>query len=117
VRAAVLACRLRKAMVIDPSDPDTRSVGFLLHQPGDHASDAEGVAGARRAVPPAFPAGGRPRQGAGGVADRAGGIYQVGRGKAPVGLSSKHTLAIVTREGANRPDVIRFPQRRRAGGW
>ena len=33
VRAAVLSIRRRKGMVIDPSDPDTRSVGSFFMNP------------------------------------------------------------------------------------
>jgi UDP-N-acetylmuramate dehydrogenase len=42
VRAAVLAIRRRKAMVIDASDPDTRSVGSFFTNPVITADDAEG---------------------------------------------------------------------------
>ena len=46
-RAAVLTIRGRKGMVISPDDPDSRSAGLVLHQPG-HRSRATGPCGVRR---------------------------------------------------------------------
>jgi UDP-N-acetylmuramate dehydrogenase len=80
VRAAVLAIRRRKAMVIDPSDPDTRSVGSFFTNPVITASDAEGVAVRAGAAPPAFPqAGGHVKVPAAWLIERAG--YAKGRGR------------------------------------
>ena len=66
VRAAVLALRRGKGMVIDPADPDSVSAGSFFTNP---ILDADGVGDApgRARVPGA----GRPDQDLGGVADRA----------------------------------------------
>jgi len=107
VRAAVLAVRRRKAMVIDASDPDTRSVGSFFTNPVLSAGDAESVAVRAGAAPPVFPqAGGQVKVPAAWLIERAG--YVKGTREGAVGLSSKHTLAIVTRDGATAADVIRF---------
>jgi len=107
VRAAVLEIRRRKAMVIDPSDPDTRSVGSFFTNPVITAGDAERVAARAEGAVPAFPqAGGQVKVPAAWLIERAG--YTKGAREGAVGLSSKHTLAIVTREGATAADVIRF---------
>ena len=107
VRAAVLAVRRRKAMVIDASDPDTRSVGSFFTNPVLSAGDAESVAVRAGAAPPVFPqAGGQVKVPAAWLIERAG--YAKGTREGAVGLSSKHTLAIVTRDGATAADVIRF---------
>ena len=110
VRAAVLEIRRRKAMVIDPSDPDTRSVGSFFTNPVITADDAERVAVRAGAVAPAFPqADGRVKVPAAWLIERAG--YAKGTREGAVGLSSKHTLAIVTRDGATAADVIGFAGR------
>jgi UDP-N-acetylmuramate dehydrogenase len=110
VRRAVLAIRRTKGMVLDPGDPDTRSVGSFFMNPV--VSDE-----ARRRLDelalnpiPARPAGdGRWRVPAAWLIERAG--WKRGDGEGPVGLSSKHPLAIVNRGGARAADVVRFAAR------
>ena len=69
--------------------------------------DAESVAVRAGAAPPVFPqAGGQVKVPAAWLIERAG--YAKGTREGAVGLSSKHTLAIVTRDGATAADVIRF---------
>jgi UDP-N-acetylmuramate dehydrogenase len=110
VRAVVLEIRRRKAMVIDAADPDTRSVGSFFTNPLIGASEAEQVAARAGAAPPMFPqAGGRVKVPAAWLIERAG--FARGTREGAVGLSSKHTLAIVTRDGATAADVIRFASR------
>jgi len=110
VRAVVLEIRRRKAMVIDDADPDTRSVGSFFTNPLIDAGEAEQVAARAGAAPPAFPqAGGRVKVPAAWLIERAG--FARGTREGAVGLSSKHTLAIVTRDGATAADVIRFASR------
>jgi UDP-N-acetylmuramate dehydrogenase len=110
VRAAVLDIRQRKAMVVDRTDPDTRSVGSFFTNPVIAAADAERVALRAGASPPMFPqAGGQVKVPAAWLIERAG--FARGTSDGAVGLSSKHTLAIVTRDGATAADVIRFAGR------
>lgn len=107
VRTAVLEIRRRKAMVLDPDDPDTRSVGSFFTNPVITASDAERVAARAGTAAPAFPqADGQLKLPAAWLIERAG--FARGAQDGAVGLSSKHTLAIVTRDGATAADVIRF---------
>lgn len=107
VRTTVLSIRRRKAMVIDDADPDTRSVGSFFTNPVMSASDVERVASSAGEAPPAYPqADGRLKVPAAWLIERAG--FARGTREGAVGLSSKHTLAIVTRDGATAADVIRF---------
>jgi len=110
VRATVIEIRRRKAMVVDDTDPDTRSVGSFFTNPVIDAADAERVAVRAGAAAPAFPqADGRVKVPAAWLIERAG--FAKGLQEGAVGLSSKHTLAIVTRDGATAADVIRFASR------
>ncbi len=81
-RSAVLELRRRKGMVIDPADPDTRSVGSFFVNP---VLDAAALAAVEAAVRspmrgghPGAPVRGRGRAGEGarGLADRAGRVRQ-----------------------------------------
>ncbi len=80
VRSAVLELRRRKGMVIDPADPDTRSVGsFFVNPVLDAAALAriEAIARARCGEQSAqVRRRGRDGQGARGLADRAGRLRQ-----------------------------------------
>jgi UDP-N-acetylmuramate dehydrogenase len=104
VRRAVLAIRRRKGMVIDESDPDTRSVGSFFMNPvvgGDiHASLS-----ASGGVVPGFPVpGGRVKIPAAWLIERAGFACGDRRGRA--GVSSKHPLALVNLGGATAREVL-----------
>ena len=100
-RSAVLELRRRKAMVIDPADPDTRSVGsFFVNPVLDRAALAAVEAAVRarcgKGTPvPRFDAGdGLVKVPAAWLIERAG----FGRGYSPgdgVRISAKHTLALV----------------------
>jgi UDP-N-acetylmuramate dehydrogenase len=105
VRNAVLAIRRRKGMVLDPADPDTHSVGSFFMNPvvdaAAHARLAEGSEG----PPPGFVMpGGGVKVPAAWLIERAG--FARGHARGPVGLSSKHPLAIVNRGGATARDVL-----------
>ena len=110
VRAAVIAIRRRKAMVIDEHDPDTRSVGSFFTNPIVTSAEAERAASRAGEQPPVFAqADGRVKLPAAWLIERAG--FARGTHDGAVGLSSRHTLAIVTRDGAAAADVIRFAAR------
>jgi UDP-N-acetylmuramate dehydrogenase len=107
VRRAVLAIRRRKGMVVDPVDPDTRSVGSFFMNPIVSASERDRLATASGVAPPAFPAGsGQVKLSAAWLIERAG-IHR-GHRDGAVGISTKHSLAIVNRGGATARDVLRF---------
>jgi UDP-N-acetylmuramate dehydrogenase len=105
VRAAVLALRRGKGMVVDPGDPDSVSAGSFFVNPVIEASrlgELEALAGAR---PPVFDAGqGRAKVAAAWLVERAGFPkgWQMGR----VGVSTKHALALVNRGGATALELL-----------
>jgi len=110
VRDAVLTIRRRKGMVLDPADPDTRSVGSFFTNPvvraGIHAQTASAFPG----PVPGFAAGaGQVKMSAAWLIEHAG--YSCGHHAGAVGLSSKHPLAIVNRGGATARDVLEFAGR------
>lgn len=111
VRDAVLAIRRAKAMVIDPADPDSRSVGSFFVNPvvpldalAEIERKMEGDSQSTAAVPWFRVPGGMVKLSAAWLIEHSGFArgYQHGR----VGLSSKHTLAIVTREGGTAREVM-----------
>jgi UDP-N-acetylmuramate dehydrogenase len=105
VRDAVLSLRRRKGMVLDPNDPDTRSAGSFFTNP---LLDAEQLDALRASgvEPPAYPeADGRMKVPAAWLIERVG--FSRGDFDGPVGISSKHALALVNRGGARTEDLIR----------
>ena len=114
VRNAVLAVRRRKGMVIDAGDPDTRSVGSFFMNPIVAAGDRDRIAAAAGAQPPAFPAdAGRVKLPAAWLIQRAG--FRRGDADGNVGISTKHTLALINRGGATARDVLRCAARIKRG--
>ena len=109
VRAAVLAIRRRKGMVIDAGDPDTRSVGSFFMNPvvdravweriAPHAPhfmmDNDSVK-----IPAAW------------LIEQSG--FARGHVDGRAGVSTKHPLAIINRGGATARDVIRLARRIKA---
>lgn len=102
VREAVIAIRKRKGMVLDPNDRDTRSDGSFFMNPIVPERDA---ARATAAGVRAFPGGdGLVKLSAAALIEKAG--FHKGFEHRNVGLSSKHTLAIINRGGGTARDVI-----------
>lgn len=103
IRAAVIAIRKKKGMVLDPDDPDTRSDGSFFMNPV--LSRAAYEAFAKRAPDaPHFPAGDEVKLSAAWLIENAG--FARGFRHGNVGLSSKHTLAIVNRGGGTAAEVV-----------
>ena len=104
VREAVLRLRKGKGMVVDPTDPDSRSVGSFFTNPrltpeqfADLQQRAPGVpswaeADGRRKVPAAW------------LVEHAG--FGKGAFPGPVGISSKHALALVHRGGGTTAELL-----------
>jgi len=120
VHGAVLALRRRKGMVIDPCDPDSRSAGSFFLNPV--LSPEEFLAFERRVTrrlgdqvrPPVWPeADGRIKTSAAWLIERAG--FHRGYGKGRVGISSKHTLALVNRGGASTAELLSLARELRGG--
>ena len=101
VRDAVIAIRRRKGMVIDPADPDTRSDGSFFMNPIIPRAEFERLAHHQM---PAFPSGDQVKLSAAWLIEHAG--FQKGFALGNVGLSTKHTLAIVNRGGGTAREVL-----------
>lgn len=107
VRDTVLRLRRRKSMVLDPADPDSRSVGSFFTNPILDADAFERLCAAcdDPEGPPRFAAGeGRVKVPAAWLIERAG--LARGHGAGAAGLSRSHVLAIVNRGGARARDVV-----------
>lgn len=104
-RDAVLAIRRRKGMVIDAADPDTRSVGSFFVNPVVPGQEYARLRAAHGEVP-GHPQGRLIKVPAAWLIEHAG--FARGHAAGPVGLSTKHPLAIVAREGARAGDVVAF---------
>ncbi|HUK88942.1 MAG TPA: UDP-N-acetylmuramate dehydrogenase [Blastocatellia bacterium] len=111
VRAAVLAIRRSKGMVLDSGDPDTRSVGSFFVNPV--VTDAElkkiqsraQAAGVDLSGMPVFSQGGGLfKLSAAWFIERAG--FNRGHARGKAAISSKHSLAITNRGGAAARDIV-----------
>jgi UDP-N-acetylmuramate dehydrogenase len=107
VRQAVLTIRRGKGMVVDAADPDSRSVGSFFVNPIVPAALVDQLASTAGAQPPTYPASdARVKVPAAWLIARSG--LARGDGTATVGISRKHTLALVNRGGARARDVVEF---------
>ena len=115
VRETVLKVRRSKSMVLDPDDPNARSCGsFFLNPVVDADALAAIDARATGLAMPRWPQpDGRVKLSAAWLIERAG--FTRGQADGPVGLSTRHTLAIVCHDGARARDVVAFARRVRAG--
>jgi UDP-N-acetylmuramate dehydrogenase len=121
VRSAVLELRRRKGMVIDPADPDTRSVGSFFVNPVLDAAALARVEATARArwgedtKVPRFDAGdGMVKVPAAWLIERAG----FGKGYDPgngARISAKHTLALVNTGSATTSALIALARQIRDG--
>jgi UDP-N-acetylmuramate dehydrogenase len=114
LRQEVLAIRRTKSMLVDPGDENCRSCGsFFLNPIVGRAQLAEVE---RRVADPAMPrypqSDGRTKLSAAWLIERAG--LTRGERMGAVGLSTRHTLALVCHAGARATDVIAFARRVRA---
>ena len=113
VRDAVLTLRRRKAMVIDPSDVDSRSVGSFFVNPVITLDELDRIkqrvgAGDSDDLP-VFPVSqDRVKLSAAWLIERAG--IQRGYIHGNVGTSTKHALAIVNRGGGSAREVIELKE-------
>jgi len=103
VRGAVIAIRKKKGMVLDPDDPDTRSDGSFFMNPVISSEEFEAFA-KRAPEAPHYPAGESVKLSAAWLIEHAG--FTKGFRQGNVGLSSKHTLAIVNRGGGTAAEVV-----------
>jgi UDP-N-acetylmuramate dehydrogenase len=107
VRRAVLSIRRGKGMVIDETDHDTRSVGSFFVNPVVTTAVHAGLEAARKGAVPGFRMPhDRVKLPAAWLIEQSG--FPRGHESGPVGLSSKHPLAIINRGGATARDVLRL---------
>jgi UDP-N-acetylmuramate dehydrogenase len=110
VREAVLKIRASKGMVIDPNDPDSRSAGSFFKNPVLSREEVKRLsekAAARGLRIPSYPAlAQQSKVSAAWLVESSG--FHKGYVKGRVGISNKHTLAIVNRGGANATEVLRL---------
>lgn len=115
VRNTVLELRRKKSMVLDPNDENGRSCGSFFVNPVVSAEQANavertlGVASMPRYLQPD----GSVKLAAGWLIEQAG--FTKGMQRGPVGLSTKHALAIVCHDGATASLVEAFAREIRAG--
>ena len=127
VREAVLGLRRSKGMVLDPADPDTRSVGSFFTNP---VLTPDELAATDRLIRERFgPDASYPRYpGAAGNADaadtklsaawlieRAGFSRGLDGPGGQVGVSGKHTLALVNRGGGTTAELLTLARQIRDG--
>jgi UDP-N-acetylmuramate dehydrogenase len=104
-RAAVLALRRAKSMVIDPEDPNRRSVGSFFTNPIVTAARAAEIAARATTPMPQWPAsGGLIKLSAAWLIERAGIAKGFRRGA--VGVSSNHALALVHHGGGTAAELV-----------
>ena len=115
VRDAVIAIRRRKAMVIDPADSDSRSVGSFFVNPVISQTEYDEVkTRARRRAPqgaeiPVFPAPDEKiKLSAAWLIEHAG--FPRGFIFGNVGTSSKHSLAIINRGGGRAAEIRKLSE-------
>ena len=120
VRAAVLALRRGKGMVVAADDPDSRSAGSFFTNPVlgpfDLAAFTERVQGRLGDdvhVPGHPDADGRTKLSAAWLIERAG--FAKGHGPGPVGVSGKHVLALVHRGGGSTGQLLAVAREVRDG--
>lgn len=120
VREAVLALRRAKGMLVDPGDPDSASAGSFFTNPIlDPAAfgELEQRAAARLGAgirPPAWPEpDGGVKTSAAWLIERAG--FGRGYGSGAVGVSAKHTLALVNRGGGTTAELLELARELRDG--
>ncbi|MEA2416853.1 MAG: UDP-N-acetylmuramate dehydrogenase [Thermoanaerobaculia bacterium] len=105
VREAVITIRKRKGMVLDPTDPDTRSDGSFFMNPVVTPAQFDDLlirAGTKNI--PHFPSGDQIKLSAAWLIEHSG--FHKGFVHRNVGLSSKHTLAVINRGGGSATEVI-----------
>jgi UDP-N-acetylmuramate dehydrogenase len=106
VRDAVIGLRRAKSMVIDPADPNRRSVGSFFTNPIVDPSRADAVMrGTDETTMPRWPqADGRIKLAAAWLIERAGITKGMRRGA--VGVSTRHSLALVHHGGGTTRELL-----------
>ncbi len=109
VREAVLTLRRRKSMVIDQSDPDSRSAGSFFVNPKVTTETFEAI---RKCYPeiPSFPAeNGQVKIPAAWLIERSG--FHKGYKHGRAAISSRHALALVNCGGCSSSEIVALKQK------
>jgi len=111
-RDAVRKIRASKGMLISPGDPDSRSAGSFFKNPvlsDEQFKDLSTRAAAKNLQVPSYPALDALRKvSAAWLVEHSG--FSRGFGSGPVGISTKHALALVNRGQATAADVVAFKE-------
>ena len=110
VRAAVLALRAGKGMVLDDEDPDTWSAGSFFTNPFLTPDEAAGLPDDAPRWPQPD---GTLKTSAAWLIEHAG--FSRGHGEGRVSLSTKHTLALTNRGGASAEELLGLAREVRDG--
>lgn len=114
VREGVIALRRKKSMVVDPADPNSRSVGSFFMNPVLSQEAFENLKSrwSGKQPVPSFPASAGVKVPAAWLVERAG--FPRGFTKGGVGVSEHHALALINRGGTTREllDLAAAVQRR-----
>jgi len=113
VRDAVLALRRQKSMVIDPSDPNTRSVGSFFTNPVIPKEEAEKLQ-LRWPGIPTYPAGEKVKISAAWLVEQAG--FHKGYAQGGAAVSENHSLALVNR-GTTARELLSLADEIQHGVW
>jgi len=107
VREAVLGLRRGKGMVVDPSDPDSVSAGSFFTNPILEPAEFAQLEQRAGEAPPRFAEpDGRVKTSAAWLIERAG--FHKGDERGNVGISTKHSLALINRGGATTAELVAF---------
>jgi UDP-N-acetylmuramate dehydrogenase len=112
VRRTVIALRRGKGMVVDPSDPESRSAGSFFTNPVVDADHAHALVAAHPGMPTFVAPGGRRKLAAAWLIEQAG--FARGTTRGGVGISRKHALALVHRGGGTTRELLALADEIRA---
>ena len=119
VRDAVRSIRASKAMLIAVDDPDSCSAGSFFKNPIIPNSEYDRLTAlpvSKEQKPPQFVApNGQVKVSAAWLVERAG--FHKGYTDGRVGISRKHSLAIVNRGGATASEIVAFKNKVQEGVW
>ena len=110
---AVRVIRARKGMVIDPSDPDSRSVGSFFKNPTLTAPAFAALTAATPEIPHYPQPDGSVKIPAAYLIENSG--FSKGQRFGNVALSSKHILALINRGGASASEIVAAAQQIQEG--
>lgn len=114
VREAVLATRRSKSMLLEPGDVNARSCGSFFLNPQLTPAELDGLRQRRPVAPPSYPQpDGLVKVPAAWLIEQAG--FTRGQRWGAVGISSRHTLALVCHDGATSAALLEAAHRVRDG--